>query len=383
MRTVCIPIATRGNHAKTTSVVAAMDARDDLRAVTVLTGGIALPRFGDHGAVMAAQGRPADRTVHYLVEGETPIAMAKSAGLATIELAACFAETKPDIVFVIADRYEALSFAQAAVCLNIPIAHLEGGEISGSIDERLRHAITKLAHIHLVASAEAAGRLHRMGEAPETVHVVGTPSFDLVAAMDLDDTGPLAAALQARGHGATVDPARPFVLVSLMPDIIDLTGGQALVEETGQAVLELGLPAVWLAPNMDAGADVIGGALRDFRERHPAAPIRFVPSLPFEAYARALARAACFLGNSSSGIREGAFLGTPVVNIGTRQTDRRRGRNVLDCGHDRAAIVAAARRQMGHGRYPSDPLYGDGTAGARIAQILATAPLGLDKRMTY
>ncbi|MDG2481085.1 MAG: UDP-N-acetylglucosamine 2-epimerase, partial [Alphaproteobacteria bacterium] len=158
-RRVSIPIATRGNYAKTKSIVAAIDERFDINAETVLTGGAILARFGGFGEVMKAEGREADHVVPYLVDGETPMAMAKSSGQATIELAEFFGRTRPDIVFVIADRYEALAFAQAAMCLNIPIAHLEGGEISGSIDERIRHAVTKLSHVHFVASDEAAERI--------------------------------------------------------------------------------------------------------------------------------------------------------------------------------------------------------------------------------
>ncbi len=382
MRKVSIPIATRGNYAKTKSIMAAIDAHPDLTAETILTGGVIQERYGDYGSVMAADGRPPDHVVPYLVDGETPMAMAQSAGQATTALARCFDETKPDIVFVIADRYEALSFALAAVCLNIPIAHLEGGEISGSIDERIRHAISKLSHIHLAANEEAAERLRRMGEPAHTVHVVGTPSFDLVRQMDPDDLGPLRKALEA-GTGAEVDPSEPFLLVSLMPDVMDIGGGSGLVDSTMRAVEALGLPAIWLAPNMDAGADVISATLREYRERFPDAAIRFLPSLPFEAYARALAHARCFLGNSSSGIRESAFIGTPVVNIGTRQADRRRGPNVTDCPINQSAIHQAALNQIMHGRYPSDPLYGDGMTGERVAAILATADLALDKRMTF
>jgi UDP-hydrolysing UDP-N-acetyl-D-glucosamine 2-epimerase len=382
-RRVAIPIATRGNHAKTKSIVRAMDDRDDVDAETILTGGAILARFGDYGAVMSAEGRAPDHVVPYLVDGETAMAMAQSSGRAVAAFAEHFARTRPDIVFVIADRYEALAFAQAAMCLNIPIAHLEGGEISGSIDERIRHAITKLSHIHLVASDEAAERLCRMGEAEQTVHVVGTPSFDLVDAMNMDDLKPLHDALEERGTGAPIDLAEPFVLVSLMPDVMDMEGGAALVEEAGAAALALDMQVVWLSPNMDAGSNVIAENLRGFRGRHPQAPIRYLPSLPFEAYGRCLAHALCFLGNSSSGIREGAFLGVPVVNIGTRQTDRRRGMNVVDCPADRSIILEKAREQIRHGRYDSDPLYGDGRTGVQVAEILATAPLEIDKRMTY
>lgn len=383
VRKVCIPVATRGNYAKTKSVMRAIRERDDLELQVLLTGGIALPRFGDYGRVMAADGFPPDRTVHFLIEGDNPITMAKSAGFATIELAGAFNDLRPDVVLIIADRYEALSFAQAAMCLNVPIAHLEGGEISGSIDERIRHAITKLAHIHLPASQEAAQRLERLGETPDSIHVVGSPSFDLLADIDRDNIAELRRLVSTTGVGARIDLDRPYAVVSLMPVVTEYESAQGLVEETVGALDLLGLQAVWLWPNMDAGADRVSHAIRAMREHRPYAAMHFFKSLPFEIYAQTLVGAACFIGNSSSGIRESAFLGVPVVNVGSRQQGRARGRNVIDVGHDRHAIAAAARRQIAHGRYPSDPLYGDGHAGRRIAEVLAAAPLGLDKRLTY
>ncbi len=176
-RKVCIAITTRGNYAKMKSVIRAIEARPGLELQIVAGGMAILPRFGNTAQTMRDNHFRVDREVHFLVEGENPAAMAKSGGLAVIEFATLFGELKPDVVVVIADRFECLAIAMAASYLNIPLAHVEGGEISGSVDECIRHAITKLSHLHFPANPEAAQRIVRLGEDPATVFTVGPPAW--------------------------------------------------------------------------------------------------------------------------------------------------------------------------------------------------------------
>ena len=171
-RKVCVVLTTRGNYGKMKSPMRAIRAHPALELQLVVAGGILLPRHGDYARVIEGDGFTIDRRVYFLVEGDDPVAMAKSAGLATIEVGHTLDVLRPDVVLVIADRYEALAIALAAACMNVPIAHLEGGEVSGSVDESLRHAISKLAHLHFLANEEAAERLRRMGEWSATVVVV-------------------------------------------------------------------------------------------------------------------------------------------------------------------------------------------------------------------
>ena len=381
-RRVAIVITTRGNYAKMKSTMAAVRRRDDLALITLVGGGIVQQRFGDYRSVIEGDGFPIDATLDFLVgDGATLVSQTELAGRAITMLAGVLEKTGPDIILVIADRWEALAVALAATTMNVPIAHLEGGEISGSIDERLRHAVTKLAHLHLPANDDAARRIVKMGEQTESVIVVGTPSLDLLAEVDLDARASLAAA--PGGEGDAIDFAEDYIVVSQHAVVTEETDAERQMAETMAAAATAGLPIVWLLPNMDAGGEGIMRVVTRLRDAPRAVTLRTYPSMRFEHYSVLLANARCLIGNSSSGIREGAFLGTPSVNVGTRQTGRVRGQNVIDVGYDRNEIAAAMQRQLRRGRYASDPVYGDGHAGERIADALAAMRLTLDKTIAY
>jgi UDP-hydrolysing UDP-N-acetyl-D-glucosamine 2-epimerase len=259
-----------------------------------------------------------------------------------------------------------------------------GGEISGTIDESIRHAVTKLAHIHFPANAAAAERIIRMGEPPESVHVVGCPRIDLVSEIARSADGiPHAEWLDREGVGAHIDVTQPFLLVNQHPVTTEFGQGKDQIWETLLALDELRIPAIMLWPNVDAGSEDIATGMRTFREKYHPEYIRFYKNFPIETYVRLMLLCGCTVGNSSAPIREGAFLGVPTVNIGTRQAGRDRGPNVMDVRYERRAIVDAVRHQLAHGRYPGDPLYGDGKAGPRIADVLASAPLSVQKRLSF
>jgi UDP-N-acetylglucosamine 2-epimerase len=189
--------------------------------------------------------------------------------------------------------------------------------------------------------------------------------------------------LFGEGVGESFDLTRPFLMVSQHPVTTEYGEGDRQITCTLEAVTEVGLPALVFWPNADAGAEDVARGIRRFRERFPHSGFHFFKNLPTDAYITLMTRTACLIGNSSSAIREGPFIGTPAVNIGSRQDQRQRGSNVLDVEHERAAIVAAVRRQVDHGPYASEPIYGDGNAGARIAEVLAVCPLTVEKRIAY
>lgn len=381
-RRIAILLTTRGNYAKMKSTMRAIRDSEALKLVTLVGGGIVQQRFGDYRPMIERDGFAIDATVDFLQgDGATLQDQTRSAGRAVAMVGEALALARPDVLLVIADRWEALATALAATTMNVPIAHLEGGEVSGSIDERMRHAITKLAHLHLPANSEAAERIGRMGEAADRIVVVGTPSLDLLAQIDLRDRGALAQAPGAQGDD--IDFRGDYIVLSQHPVVTEAGDAQRQMAQSLEACLEAGLPLIWMLPNMDAGADGVMRVRDDLRNRAARVPVRIYPSMKFDHYAALLANARCLVGNSSSGIREAAFLGTPVVNVGTRQHGRQRAGNVIDTGHDRAEILAAVKRQLAHGRYPSDPVYGDGCAGPKIAEALAAMPLTLDKTITY
>ena len=181
----------------------------------------------------------------------------------------------------------------------------------------------------------------------------------------------------------TLDLNRPFLLVSQHPVTTEYGEGEKQISDTLAAVREVDLPAIVLWPNADAGSDDTARGIRKWRERQMDRGMHFFKNLPVSTYVKVMKRAACLVGNSSSGIREGAFIGTPVVNIGTREAGRERGKNVLDVPHDKGAIAAAIRQQIQHGPYATDPIYGDGKAGERIADILSRCKVSVQKRITY
>ena len=384
MRKVCIVVGSRANYSSIKSVMRAV--RDDSRLELQLIVGASalLDRFGSVIDVIEADGFQADAKVTMIVEGETPGTMAKSTGLGLLELPTLLELLKPGVVVSVGDRFETIATAIAAAYMNIPVAHTMGGEISGTIDESIRHAVTKLAHLHFPANRQAADRIVRMGEDPSTVHVVGCPRIDLVAEI-VERDGALESTdwLEREGAGAVIRLDEPYLLVTQHPVTTEYGQGEAQIAETVAALQDLQMPTIMLWPNADAGSEDTARGMRKFREKHRPEYIRFYKNFPIETWIRLMLGCACVVGNSSAPIREGAFIGVPAVNIGTRQHGRDRGPNVVDVGYNRGEIAAAVRSQMRHGRYPSNNLYGDGKAGGRIASVLAEAPVKVQKRLAY
>ena len=383
MKKVCVVIGSRANYSSIKSALRAIAAHPALELQIVAGASALLDRYGAVVRLIESDGFEIAARVHMLIEGETPATMAKSTGLGLLELPTVFSTLAPDIVLTVGDRFETMATTLAAAYMNIPIAHTMGGEVSGTIDESIRHAVTKFAHLHFPASAGARERIIRLGERPESVHLVGCPRIDLVAEI-LAAAVPPDAGIFSLGVGDPIDLRRPFLLVSQHPVTTEYGEGERQIATTLEAVRATGLPAIVLWPNADAGSEDIARGIRKLRERGLAKDMHFFKNLPVDSYIRLMRGTACLLGNSSSGVREGAFIGTPVVNIGSRQAGRERGANVVDVPHDTAAIAAALRRQLDHGRYPADSTYGDGSAGERIAAILADAGhIDVQKRIAY
>ncbi len=384
MRKVCVVVGSRANYSSIKSVMAAIKKHSKLKLQLVVGASALLDRYGAVVQVMEADGFVPDATVHMLVEGETPLTMAKSTGLGLLELATVFDRLKPDIVVTVGDRFETLATAIAATYMNIPLAHTMGGEVSGTIDESIRHAVTKLAHLHFPANDNAAKRILRMGEDPKSVHMVGCPRMDIIdeIAKKYRDTADKSL-LRKEGVGGSIDFTKPFLLVMQHPVTTEFGDGEKQIQETLTVVETLKMPTVMLWPNADAGSEDIARGMRKFREKHEHGYIRFYKNLPLHTFIPLMMHTACMIGNSSAAIREGSFLGTPAVNIGTRQTGRDHSKNVLNCGYSHTEILKAVKAHLKHGRYKANPLYGDGDAGKKIAAILASCPLSVQKRIQF
>lgn len=383
MRKVCVVVTARPSYSRIKTALQAIAAHPELELQLVVAASALLDRYGNTVAYIEKDGFEIAARVYMVLEGENLVTSAKSTGLGLVELATVFDNLRPDVVVTIADRYETMATAVAASYMNIPVAHVQGGEITGSIDEKVRHAVTKLSNLHFVASAKAGERVLRMGEPADTVFVTGCPSIDLTREL-------------ATNPGLTFDPYAKYGGVGSQPPLDDgylvvmqhpVTTEHGLarqhVWETLCAVRDLGLPTLWFWPNVDAGSDETAGGIRAFRERERPLNLHFFKNMASTDFLRLITNGRCLIGNSSVGIRESAYLGIPVVNIGSRQQGRERGGNVIDVAPNRAEIVAAVQHQVQNGRYPPNPIYGSGNAGQQIADLLATVPLTIEKRLTY
>lgn len=385
VKKICVFIGSRANYSSIKSAMRAIKEHEKLELQIVLGASSVLDKYGSVIDLIKNDGFHITRRSYMSVEGETPETMAKSTGLGLMDMATIFAEIRPDFVVVVGDRYEIMAPAVAAAYMNIPLVHTMGGEITGTIDESIRHAVTKLAHVHFPANRESAERILKLGERQDMIFNVGCPRIDLVKEIiehpypDVEKVCSIYG-----GVGCDIDISKPFLLVSQHPVTTEFENAQSQMIETLEALAELDMPTIMLWPNSDAGSDGISREIRKYREKHTDNKLHLFKNLPMEVYITLMMRTACLVGNSSSGIREGEFIGTPCVNIGSRQTGRERGENVIDVGNDRKQITEAVWKQIRHGRYQSKHLYGNGDAGVRIANILADMGIvDVQKRITY
>lgn len=383
MRKICVVITARPSYARIKTVLESVRNHPSLELQLVVGASALLERYGPAIKVIEADGFKPDAVVHMVVEGENLVTTAKSTGLGVVELATIFDNLKPDVVVSVADRYETIATAIAASYLNITVAHVQGGEVTGSIDEKVRHAVTKLANLHFVSNQQAAERVIRMGEDPKTVFVTGCPSVDLAARVLAEGQNYFNPFDHYGGVGNQFDPKEGYLVVMQHPVTTEYEDALIQINETLAAIEKLAYPTFWFWPNVDAGSDRISKGIRHFRETHDVPFIYFFKNLTPEDFLRLMIGSKCMVGNSSVGIREASFLGVPTVNVGNRQAGRDRGGNIIDTGYAAKEILQAIKQHLNNGKYPSTELYGDGKSGRRIADILAEQKLSVDKRLTY
>ncbi|MEM7391837.1 MAG: UDP-N-acetylglucosamine 2-epimerase, partial [Verrucomicrobiota bacterium] len=318
-RSVCVILVDRANYGRMKPVMHAIEDHPGLDLQTICTGTMVLERFGEAFRRVEADGFEVTSRMYIELEGSVPTTMAKSVGIAVIEFSTEFRRLDPDIVLLIGDRYEALAAAISAAYMNICIVHIQGGEVSGSIDESARHAISKFAHFHVPSTCRSSDYLVRMGETPESILTVGCPSSDLAASLDLTLTDEM---VNSDGSGIELDVTQPYMLVVFHPTTTEF--GQENDQMAGvlEAVHAQKMQALMLWPNIDAGSDHISKVIRIFRDQHRDLPFRFQTNYSPQVYLRILANAACAVGNSSSFVRDAGYFGTPVVLVGNRQHGR-------------------------------------------------------------
>ena len=374
MKKICVVVASRANYGRVKYLMKAIQAHPDLELQLIVGASTLLERFGKAINIIKKDGFTPLRSIHYVIEGETLVTQAKSTGLGIVELSSAFEDLQPDMVVTVADRFETMATAIASTYLNIPLVHLQGGEVSGNIDDRVRHAITKLADFHFVASDLSAQRVHSMGEDARHVYNYGCPSMDILSHEDMSISADQMGAYL--GVGRPLDWTKPYILMVQHPVTTSYGHGFEQVSQTLQALKSIPhVQKVIMWPNVDAGSDDVSKGIRHFREFNMQEPIYYYKNFSPEDYARVLNNAVCCVGNSSSFIREAAYLGVPAVIVGDRQQGREHGDNVVFASYDEAQITEQIKAQILHGRYAPNHMFGRGDAGSRIAAELAKIEL--------
>jgi len=344
----------------------------ELSLLLFVTGSHLLPEFGYTIRNIEQDGFPIAARVDVSLSSHSPTHIARAMGEVTARFAEVYNRFRPDIVLVLGDRYEMHAAAVAAVPFRIPIAHIHGGEVTeGALDEIFRHSLTKMSHLHFVATETYGRRIVAMGEEPWRVIVSGAPSLDNLYTTPLLSPEELKTKLD-------LDLTHPIVLITFHPTTLES-------EDTEQHVKNLlsalkcfpNLSLIFTAPNADLGGHIIRRAIKNFVNSHPRS--RFCVNLGTAGYFTLMSIACAMVGNSSSGIIEAASFQLPVVNIGNRQKGRIRAKNVIDTGYETKEIVSALRKALSPKFKASlknlpNP-YGDGRAAERILDTLSRIPL--------
>lgn len=382
-RKICVVITARPSYSRVKSVLQAIKAHDKLELQVVVAGSALLNRYGTAVDFIEKDGFQVQDKVFMILEGEDKTAMAKSTGLGVMELSNVFYNLKPDAVITIADRYETIATSIAAAYQNIPLIHLQGGEVTGNIDEKVRHANTKLADIHLVTNEDAKQRVLKLGEDESYIFNTGCPSIDLAKLVLKNPELNFNPITKYGGVGAEIDTTQNYIVVMQHPVTHEYSQSREDILTTLEAVDKLQIPTFWFWPNVDSGSDGTSNGIRSYREHAKPKHIRFFKNMDSEDFLKLLFHSKGLVGNSSVGIRECSYLGVPVINIGTRQHKRLRGNNVVDVGYNKKEISEAITAMISKSNLESEHIYGDGESGKRIANILAEVTLRFHKTITY
>ena len=372
MRTIAAVTVGRSDVSVLLPILRTIEAAADLRLRVVVTGAHLSPKFGDTLEALDAEGfRDRAEVLHMPIDSDTPVAIGRAMGLGVVGAARLWEANRPDILLVVGDRFETFAVVVSSLPFNIPVAHVHGGEVTeGAIDDAIRHAITKLSHLHFVAAEAYRQRLLQMGEEPWRVVTSGAPALDNLRSVRLLSRWELEQMLRL-----PLEPAP--LLVTYHPVTRRPSEVARDVDEVLAALSDVRRPLVFTYPNADPGHDTIMRKVWAFvRHRENA---RLFTNLGTQVYFSLMAYSAAMVGNSSSGIIEAPSFRLPVVNVGDRQKGRLKAANVLDVPVEAGAIRSAIDRATSPGFRSSlsgltNP-YGDGHAAEKIVAVLQRVPL--------
>ena len=383
---ICIVIHSRANYGSIKSVLENIKKSKKLSLQIIVGGSALLDRFGSVVDIIRKDKFKIDKHINFLIEGNSPLIMTKSTGLAIIEISNCFAELKPDIVLTVGDRYETISTAIAATYMNIPLAHTMGGEISGTIDESVRHAVTKFSNIHFTATNISKKNVIKLGEDPKYVYNVGCPRIDTVKEVlnTKIENKNLNKLINSIGVGNNIDVNKPFVMIMYYPVTSEYGKGETQVINLLNAVNKFDIQKIFFWPNSDAGYEDISRGIRKWREKNKDYKTKFIKNLEQKYFYHFLKKTKCLLGNSSSGLREGCYIGVKNICIGTRQNGREIGKNTIMIKSDYKSIYNSLKNVLdSKKKFKKDYRYGKGNSGKKIVNILEKIEISSQKKLNF
>ena len=386
LKKICFVIFSSANYNSVRSVMSECKKSKNFILQIIVGASATQDKFGDVYNRILADGFKINFKIENQFSSSELKSMVKTTGLGMIELSECFSKLEPDIVFTVGDRHETISTAIAASYMNILVAHTMGGEVTGTIDENVRHAITKLSHIHFVSNKDSMNRVVKLGELKKYVFNVGCPRNDLIKKIlskkNFDEEFKL---ISKTGVGDInhISQFDDYFVILYHPVTTDIDINKIAMQNILRATQKFNIKNIIIWPNSDAGSDEISKQIRVFRENGFLKNFKILKNLPIEYYIPLIKNSKCLIGNSSSAIRDGAFIGVPAVNVGQRQNNRLRSKNVIQSSNQLKHIEKKIKIQYGKKFKPSK-LYGSGSAGKNIIKILKQLKkFSTQKNITY
>ncbi len=381
-------IFSRANYNSIKSVILETKKNNKFFNYRVIVGASAISKkFGSVIDLIKKDGIKVHHEINNIVESSGLESMVKTTALGMLELSEIFKNNKPDLVFTVGDRFETMATAITASYMNIPLAHTMGGEVTGTIDESIRHSITKLAHIHFVSNKDSFKRVIKLGENKDSVFNVGCPRNDLLKQI-LNKKKKISILNRIKKFGVgditKINSNEKFLIILQHPVTTEFVNSNQQIKKTLSAIQKFNLKKIILWPNADAGYEKISQEIRKLREKNELKNYRIIKNLPIEDYAVLLDKASCIVGNSSSAIRDGSFIGTPAVNIGTRQNSRLHGPNIINVDYNVDKIYFSIKKQINRKKYKSSKIYGSGNSAKQIIKILKQIKnINVQKKISY
>ena len=367
-------IVNRANYARIRILLINLKKSKKFKIDIILVSSPLLKKYGDLEKNIIKDGLRVTSKFFTHIEGENLITMTKSTGLLLLELSSAFESINPDIVFLVGDRYEVLAAAIAANYMNIFLVHLQGGELTGSVDENVRHSVTKLSHLHFVNTKKAKKIVEQLGENPKMVFNVGCPSIDYIKKINFNKIK----IKQPFGIGAQIDLEKPYFVFLIHPVTTKYIENNQLINEMIELAKILNDQIIWIWPNNDAGANFMTKKIRAFREKFNP-KINFVVNFDSISYLKLIKNCKCLIGNSSSAIREGSYLGIKAVNVGDRQQQREQAKNIINAKPNYKDIYRSIKIISTRNIKKSN-LYGNGNSVSQIIKILGKINLNVIKK---